>query len=398
MTAMKKEKNVIESNIWKFYLSSALGGSMLVMPILVPFYFANGLSMAQVFIIQGTFSFVSLFLEIPTGYLADILGRKKTIVWSTIFWCLGMLVYSLSYGFWGFLFAEAILGISIALLSGADAAIIYDSLLQIKKTNTFKKVWGRVLSVGHVSESIGAVIGGLLAGVSLRLPFYVYTLLSFLSMVVSLSLVEPKRKVMKIHKGHLHSIKKIISFSVSTNKKLKWVIAYQAVVFAGTLTAVWLFQPYFKYVGIPLVWFGALWAINNVGRGLFSFYAHKIERKIGRNLTFILPAFAAALAFLLMGLVSTPVGIVLILLVNFAYGTLNPITTDYINKLTTSDMRATVLSIKNIPLRFLFAIMSPFIGWLMDVYTLPFALISSSVLFLTLAIIPLIMLKKYRVI
>lgn len=395
---MKKELATIESNIWKFYLSSTLGGSMLVMPIIIPFYFANGLSMAQVFLIQGTFSFVSLFLEIPAGYLADILGRKKTILWSTIFWFLGMLVYSLSYGFWGFLFAEAILGVSIALLSGADSAIIYDSLLQMKKVSTFKKVWGRILAVGHVSEAVGAIVGGLLAVISLRFPFYVYTGLSFLSIPVAWSLIEPKRRVLDTHKGHLHNLKKIIVFSLHTNKKLKWVIAYLAVVFSGTLIAGLLFQPYFKYVGIPLAWFGVLWALNNVGRGFFSWYAHNIELVLGRKLTFMLPAFVASLAFMSMGFIAVPAGVFVILLVNFAYGVLNPVSTHYINELTTSKMRATVLSIKNIPMRLLYAILSPFIGWLMDVYSLPFAVIASSILFLVLAIIPLFMLRKYRVI
>ncbi len=71
----------------------------LVMPIIVLFYTANGLSMQEVFILQSVYSFTIMALEIPTGYLADLIGRKKSILSGCILGFAGYLTYSLSSGF-----------------------------------------------------------------------------------------------------------------------------------------------------------------------------------------------------------------------------------------------------------------------------------------------------------
>ena len=87
---------------------------------------------------------------------------------------------------------------------------------------------------------------------------------------------------------------------------------------------------------------------------------------------------------------------VFLLLFYFVRGVNNPIIQDYVNRLITSDMRATVLSVKNLVGRILFAIIGPFIGWITDVYSLQVALITSGSMFLGLGVISLLFLRKYK--
>ena len=84
---------------------------MLYMPIIVLFYQENGLSLRDVLTLQAIYSIAIIVLEIPSGYLADVWGRKNTIILGAILGTLGFAVYSFSYGFLGFLIAELILGI-----------------------------------------------------------------------------------------------------------------------------------------------------------------------------------------------------------------------------------------------------------------------------------------------
>ena len=65
------------SNIWKLYVIKGLKWFMVVMPIVVLFFQENGLNLQQVMILQGIYSFMVAVMEIPSGYLADIFGRKK---------------------------------------------------------------------------------------------------------------------------------------------------------------------------------------------------------------------------------------------------------------------------------------------------------------------------------
>lgn len=388
----------IEGNIWKYYLLQIFLEALVIMPVIVPFYFSNGLSMMQIFLLQGSYSVLLLFLEVPTGYIADVLGRRRTIIMGTLSWFSGVVIYSLGTGFWHFLLAELVLGLGGALISGADVALLYDSLLQMKRTADFKKIQGRVDFLTNASGAVSGILGGFLATYSLRLPIYANAVLVLFALPFAFLLVEPARKAFKSHQGHLHSIKKIIFFTLHKNKKLRWLIFYTSAVFAGTLTAVWFFQPYFKYVGIPIAFFGFLWAANNLSTGLFSLAAHRVEHIVGRKATFVLPMITLTLGLLAMALISVPMGVVLILLVTFARGTLSPISQHYINELTTSDTRATVLSIKALPQRLLFVVASPFLGWLADVYTLQFALMASGITFLVLAAITLFFLHRSKAI
>ncbi|MTT25093.1 MFS transporter, partial [Parabacteroides merdae] len=59
-------------------------------------------------------------------------------------------------------------------------------------------------------------------------------------------------------------------------------------------------------------------------------------------------------------------------------GFATPILKGYINQMTFSDMRATVLSIRNFIIRLMFAAIAPFIGWLNDMYSLQVALLVSA--------------------
>ena len=88
----------LQSNIIKLTIIKASKWLMLFMPIIWLFYAENGLSISDLFIIQGIYSVVIAIIEIPSGYLADIMGRKKAIVVGTFFGLVGMVIYSLSYG------------------------------------------------------------------------------------------------------------------------------------------------------------------------------------------------------------------------------------------------------------------------------------------------------------
>ena len=75
----------IYSNIWKLYVIKGLKWFMIVMPIVVIFFQENGLSLQEVMILQGMYSFMVAIMEIPSGYLADVFGRKNTLILGGIF-------------------------------------------------------------------------------------------------------------------------------------------------------------------------------------------------------------------------------------------------------------------------------------------------------------------------
>lgn len=386
----------IESNIWKMYIIKSLRWFLIIMPIIVLFYQENGLSMKDVLLLQSIFSIAIILFEIPSGYFSDVIGRKTTIILGCIFGFIGFVIYSFTYGFWGFLIAELLLGLGSSFLSGTDSAIIYDSLVQSNKENEYKKIEGRMLSVGNFSEAIASFIGGFVALISLRTPFYIETILMLFTIPFAFTLIEPIRKKYDNKDGPIKEIFKIVKYSIHHNVEIKWLIFYSGFIAASTLTMVWFIQPYFQFVGLPLAYFGIIWGLLNLSVGIFSLYAHKIELSVGRKKSLISLIFIVFIGYMLLGIFKSVWAIAFIILFYFVRGISGPILKDYVNKLISSDMRATVLSVKNLFGRLVFSILGPFIGWITDVYSLQLALLSSGSIFVILGIISLLFLHKNR--
>ncbi|NJM15571.1 MAG: MFS transporter [Bacteroidales bacterium] len=123
----------VKRNIALLYIIKLAKWFMLFMPIVALFYLENGLAQGDIFLLQALYSAFVVLLEIPSGYAADVWGRKSTLIAGSIAGCLGFVLYSASHGFNGFLLAEFVLAIGHSFVSGADSAMLYDSLTDIKQ-------------------------------------------------------------------------------------------------------------------------------------------------------------------------------------------------------------------------------------------------------------------------
>ena len=153
------ERFSLSRNLSCLYLVKVAKWMNLVMPIIVLFYKSNGMSMQDIFTLQAVYSFTLMMLEIPTGYFADLAGRRTSILAGSVFGFGGYLIYSVSSGFWEFVIAETILGVGMSLVSGADSAMLYDSLMSAKKTDKYTRYEGRISSIGNFAEAAAGIIG-----------------------------------------------------------------------------------------------------------------------------------------------------------------------------------------------------------------------------------------------
>jgi len=357
---------------------------MLTMPIVVLFYKDNGLDMQQVFILQAIYSIAIVALEIPSGYFADVLGRKNSLIAGAILGFAGFFIYSLSFGFIGFVFAEVILGFGQSMVSGADSALLYDSLIDSNREKDYLKLEGRMTSVGNFAEAFAGILGGLLAGLSLRYPYYFQTLIAFIGIPAALTLVEPRMNQIKLSLGWKDIID-TVKYSLVKNPRLRWNIIYSSVVGASTLAMAWFVQPWFIWANLPLSMFGIVWTILNLSVGITAFYAYKIELKLGSVTTAISFTFILAAGFIASGWINSLWGLIFILLFYLARGIATPILKDNINRITPSNMRATILSVRNFIIRVLFAMLGPVYGWAIDKLSLSAALTIAGLVFIVMA-------------
>jgi len=362
---------------------------MLIMPIAVPFYQDNGLSLHQIMIVKAVYSVSIVILEIPSGYFADVLGRKNTLVMGSILGTIGFLIYSLSYGFYGFIVAEIILGAGQSLISGADSATLYDTLSEHDSEKKYSRYEGRTISIGNFSEAIAGVLGGLLAVLSLRYPYYAQAIVAFTAVPASLGIIEPQRHV-SMGVLRFRDIIEIFKTSLFRDKKLSANILFSSVIGTSTLTMAWFVQPVFGTAGIPLALYGVLWTLLNIIVGVSSLFAYRVEARMGEKNILILICVMIPAGFILTALLSKAYAVLLVLTVFYAVrGIATPVLKDYINRLSLSGNRATVLSVRSFIIRINFAIIAPATGWLADSYNLQAALVLTGIIF-TLLSIPLL--------
>ena len=386
-------KNDYRQNIFRLYILKISHWFMLTMPIVVLFYKENGLGMSQVFILQAIYSISIVALEIPSGYFADVLGRKNSIIVGSILGFIGFLVYSISYNFIGFVIAEVSLGFGQSMISGADSALLYDSLIASGSEKEYLKHEGRITSVGNFAEALAGITGGVLAGLSLRYPYYFQTGVAFIGIPAAIGLVEPEVSKLKLGLGW-KDIMDVVKFSLIKNHRLRWNIIYSSVVGASTLAMAWFVQPWFIRASLPVSLYGVTWTLLNLSVGITALYAYRLELKLGRISTAAIFTIILAVGFIFSGLIVGYIGLFFILLFYLARGVATPILKDNINRITPSNMRATVLSVRNFIIRIIFAILGPFYGWSIDKLSLQAALIIAGIVFIIMSSISFFYFKK----
>ena len=359
----------LQYNIVKMYLLRGVVWFMVAMPIIVLFFQEHNLTLTEIMLLQSIYSLSVAFFEIPSGYMADLIGRKYTIVMSAIFSFIGYLVFSFYDGFYVFAFAQILVGIGGSLMSGSDSALLYDTLLELKAKDSYTKIEGRSYAVGNFSEATAGILGGFLAVSSIYLPIYVQTGILFFSIPIAMSLVEPKNyRGVRIGRSSNTAILGVVRFAMLENKKIRWLIIYSSAMGVATLTMAWFAQPFFKEVNIPLAYFGILWAALNYSAGLTSFNAYRI--RCSTNKLLFLISLLMFMSFVFLASSISLFGLIFIFIIYFLRGIVTPTLRNEININTPSDRRATILSIRSFIIRISFAITAPAIGYIAEHHSL----------------------------
>ncbi len=388
-------KKLMERNIKLLFAIRALRSTLIAIPVIVPFFQENGLSQTEIFILQSVFAIGVLVLEVPSGYFADHYGRKKSMLLGGILATLGFIIYSFAFGFWPILIAELVLGVGLSFISGADTAIAYDSLAAIGKKETYRRFEARSFAFSGTAEASASILGGILALISLRTTIYAQVGVELVLIPLTLLLVEPKR-IKSATDNPFKDVLRITKYALHGHKEIKWLILYGATVGTLTHTMVWLTQPYYQLVGIPIGWFGVLWAVQLLAMAVFAQFADTYEQWLGKRKALSSFVLIGVAAYILLGVAPWVATLPVLLVFYFIRGVHVPILRDYVNSLIDSDFRATVMSVSNLVQKLLYTLIGPLIGVVMDLYSLQTALLFSAVVYGSLGLIVLTNMKRLK--
>ncbi len=354
----------LKRNIPLIYVISGLMWGRFFIPVLALFYIASQVSLDKFAIIMSVFSLSILLLEIPTGALADLLGRKKTLLLARLMYVIEIILIAFFNGFWIFLIAKVISGVGVSLSSGTSQAITYDTLKKQKRENQYKKISGNIGVVTNISMAIVFIIGAYLFSISPKLPAIVSLPFIVLGFLLTFFLEEPYRSKMKASfKNHWKQIKEGFVYFKKLNfvKYLAIMSLFTSVAISITLS---MSSVYFERILIPISLIGALAFIASLLTAFTAKKADKWENKLGEGKSIFIIQILIILGLFLISFMIPYFGYLCYLIIPFVAGFNGVVVGNYMNKHVKSSHRATTLSIANMFGNLGIFILFPFIGHL----------------------------------
>lgn len=364
------------ANIRWLYIIKFSKWFLLVMPVIGLYYNANGLSLFEIFAVQAVYSGAMALFEIPSGYLADVWGRRKSIILGTLLGAVGYAMYSYSHSVWTFAAAELVLGIGNSCISGADSAILYDSLLIANAREKYLKHEGRTMAFGNLSETIAALAGGSLAvWMGLRGVFAAQAAVACVGFIAALLLLEPPRQ----SPAHA-SLRQLIAVSKYTlfgNKALSSATYFSSIVGIITLSIAWVTQAWFVHNHLTEATTTPIWIGINLCAAITAFFANKILSATSFKVLTWIVILGLPFGYLVTGFFPFWAALLGLVVFYFIRGFTTPLLKDVLNAQCSSDVRATVLSVRSMIIRIGFAIVGPSIGWIEGVFSFSTALLTA---------------------
>jgi MFS family permease len=358
------------ANLRRLLLVRMLYWTHFVAAVLVPFMTDwGGLTMLQVFSLNAWFMFWNVVFEVPTGAVADRFGRKRSIAVGTLVTAAACLVYVSTPKFVVFLGAEILFALGNTLVSGADEALVYDSLVAAGEEHRARHWLARLQAAQLVGILVGALGGGIIASRwGLRAPVALQTIPMVLAGVVATTLIEVEPSTGRRPAVAYRTLLLAGVRWLRSERNVRIIAGDMVVVGALTWTLIWLYQPLLERAGVPRTAFGLVAALLCLVQAAVL---HRLEWLItlvgGRTRYLHGAAIVAGLAMVALVPATRPLAVLAALVVAMGLGhTRTPVAAAAINATIGAGERATTLSTVAMLRTLSICIVNPIAGLLAD--------------------------------
>ncbi len=342
-----------------------------------------GLSITQAFVANAFFTAGQVIFEVPTGVVADTLGRRFSYMLGTITLGLTTFLYYLLWlqhgPFIGWAAVSALLGLGFTFFSGATEAWLVDALHASGFTGALESVFARGQVFSGITMLIGSIGGGILAQTTnLGVPYIFRSALLLASLAAAFVYMKDIGFTPSRSKTPLREMQRVFRASLEHGLKvpsIRWMMLAGPFGYGVSFYVFYAMQPYLlELYGNPnAYWVAGLAAAILAGAQVVGGLAVPYVRTwFKKRTTYMLVAVALAVSSLVLISVTDNFIVVIALLVTWAatFATITPIRQAYLNALIPSKQRATVLSTDNLLGSTGGVVFQPSLGKAADVWSL----------------------------
>ncbi len=399
MITQRYTRNILVNYIFTifFYLDLTRGLWMIYLA-------SRGFSLMQLGVLEGSFHVTSFLMEVPTGAVADLFGRKISRLTGRICYFISLLLLFSSLNFYLQLIGFIICALGYNLESGAGEALVYDSLVLTGRKENYMQIAGRMEFLCQISGMTAFLVGGYVALHSYPILFYISMGVSLAAFVTALFFTEPiiERQGTKqpaaasLFHDILASMRQqtVQSFRIILRQpRIAFLILFSELIFSFSTCLFFYLQNFWKDSGHNELYIGIVFAVNSIVSGVTGLNASAIEKKIGeRGVLIFIPIL---LVVCLWGIAVTHWQSVFFILTGVLEGILIVAISDYINRLIPSSNRATILSFQSMTFSLFMIIMFPTFGWIGDTFSLIISFRAMALFVTLLCILYLILARSF---
>ncbi|MEZ0234280.1 MAG: MFS transporter [Actinomycetota bacterium] len=348
------------TSVQRTYLVLLLGNTLaasLIWGINTIFLLDAGLSNTQAFTANAFFTAGMVLFEVPTGVIADTVGRRASYLLGSLTLAASTLLYVLLWQieapFWQWAVVSLLIGLGFTFFSGAVEAWVVDAMTATGYTGTMESVFGRGQIVSGVAMLVGSVAGGFIAQqIGLGVPFVLRGLILFAMFAVAFRMMHDVGFTPHTRGRLLPEMRRIVAASVDHGLRvpaIRWLMLENLFTGGVAFYAFYALQPYLlELYGDPEAYqvAGLAAAIVAGAQILGGAVAPRFGRLFRRRTSALLLSVAAGSASLaLIGVVRSFWGVVALIVVwALTFAASFPIRQSYMNALIPSSERATILS------------------------------------------------------
>ncbi|WP_437969384.1 MFS transporter [Sorangium sp. So ce260] len=326
-----------------------------------------GMSVATMMSVQASFNLSIALFEFPSGYIADRLGHRRALVLGSCSILLGWLLYALAHALWSVLLAELVLGVGFSLVSGADSALLYDSLREQGREHEFARWYGRMRSIAQISSGSSALIAGFLYARWSRLPFVIEVAAWVLALGIALRFGETQRAQPKVE-DHLGRMRAIVRDALFERPDFRAVLLLGVALALASYLPTWLMALYATEAGAEVTWIGPMWAVASFSTALGAMLSEGAGRRLGMTGTLLACVALVAAGYLGLALSHHVLGFAFYFLLTFVRGLHMPLLHHEEQRLAPDNDRASCVSLRSFLFRFAFVLLAPVVGMGVDRY------------------------------
>jgi len=352
--------NPAARRVQRTYLILLLGNTLaasFIWGINTLFLLDAGLSNFEAFAANAFFTAGMVIFEIPTGVVADTVGRKASYLLGTItlsvttglYWMLW--VWQAPFVWWAIV--SVLLGLGFTFFSGAVEAWLVDALTSTGYTGSLEAVFGRGLVVTGIAMFAGSVLGGVIAQVTnLGVPFLLRAGVLVVMFVYAFVVMKDLGFTPDRSRGPWKATRVVLSESVEhglRKRSVRYMILSAPFASGVGIYAFYALQPYLlELYGDPSAYSiaGLAAAILSLAQVVGGVLAPRIRSVFAkRTSTVIAASLLSVLSLVVLGLNSLFwLAVVFLTLWGFVFAVAEPVRQAYLNDMIPSKQRATVLS------------------------------------------------------